>query len=102
MDRATALEALLAKGPETALLRYSLGTEFLHAGDAERAATHLRRATELDPGHSASWKLLGKALAALDRADEARAAWTSGIAAARAKGDRQGEKEMTVFLRRLG
>jgi ABC-type Fe3+-hydroxamate transport system substrate-binding protein len=45
--------------------------------------------------------VLGRALAEDARADEALDAWTRGIEAARAKGDRQAEKEMTVFVRRL-
>ena len=50
---------------------------------------------------AAAWKLLGKAqLAAGDRA-AARAAWEQGIAAAQAHGDKQAEKEMTVFLKKL-
>jgi hypothetical protein len=35
------------------------------------------------------------------RASEAREAYAKGIEAARARGDRQAEKEMTVFARRL-
>ena len=31
----------------------------------------------------------------------ARQAWDSGLAAAQRKGDKQAEKEMTVFLRKL-
>ena len=44
---------------------------------------------------------LGKAhLAAGDR-DAARTAWEQGLAAARAHGDKQAEKEMTVFVKKL-
>ena len=65
-----------------ALLRFSLGNEFLKAGDAAQAAAHFRAAVEKDPKYSAAWKLLGKALA-------------------EAKGDIQAAKEMKVFARRL-
>lgn len=102
MGRAPALEALLAKGPDGALLRYSLGNEYLAAGDAAAAMPHLERAVELDPAYSAAWKLLGKARGALGDTAGARAAYEQGIAAAERKGDRQAEKEMRVFLRRLG
>lgn len=101
MGRAAALEALLAKGPDGALLRYSLGSEHLAAGDAAAAVPHLERAVALDPAHSASWKLLGKARTALGDVAGARAAYEQGIAAAERKGDRQAEKEMRVFLKRL-
>ena len=54
-----------------------------------------------DPDYSAAWKLLGKALAESDEPAQALEAWTRGIEVARRKGDRQAEKEMTVFARRL-
>jgi len=102
MGRATALEALLAKGQDNALLRFSLGSEYLNAGDSGAAITHLERAVAQDPDYSAAWKLLGKAHAARGDDAGARQAWEQGIAAATRKGDKQAEKEMTVFLRRLG
>jgi predicted Zn-dependent protease len=94
-------ERLLAAGKDGALLRFGLGNEFLKCGDVEAAVTHLRRAVALDPGYSAAWKLLGKALSAAQRADEALAAWHEGIAAAQRKGDKQAMREMQVFVRRL-
>lgn len=101
MSRIDALEAMLARGQDTALLRYSLGMEHLNAGEAGVAAEHLRRATQLDPDYSAAWKLLGKALTVSGRTDEARTAYEQGITAAERKGDKQAGKEMRVFLKRL-
>ena len=60
---------MLAAGKDGALLRFSLGNEYLKAGAAARAAEHLQRAVALDAGYTAAWKLLGKALAAAGRAD---------------------------------
>lgn len=94
-------ERMLAAGRDGALLRYSLGNEWLKVGDAARAAEHLARAVALDPKYTAAWKLFGKALAAAGRAEDALAAYREGIAVARAKGDKQAEKEMTVFARRI-
>jgi predicted Zn-dependent protease len=89
-------------GPrDGALLRFSLGNALLGEGQASEAAAELSRAVEFDPGYSAAWKLLGKACLALDDRDGAAAAWRQGIAAASQRGDKQAEKEMTVFLRRL-
>jgi Tfp pilus assembly protein PilF len=56
---------------------------------------------ERDPGYSAAWKALGRALQDSGASDEALEAYRRGIEAARAKGDRQAEKEMTVFMKRL-
>ena len=92
---------MLAAGKEGALLRFSLGNEYFKAGDATRAAEHLQRAVALDAGYTAAWKLLGKALAAAGRPEDALAAYREGIEVARRKGDKQAEKEMTVFARRL-
>jgi Tfp pilus assembly protein PilF len=94
-------EAMLASGRDDALLRFSLGMQYLQAGEAARAAEHLRRAVSHDPGYSAAWKLLGKALAQSGDVPGAAAAYRDGIAAAERKGDKQAAKEMTVFLRRI-
>ena len=95
-------EKMLAAGRDGALLRFSLGNEYLKADDPERAAEHLARAVAFDPNFTAAWKLYGKALAASGREAEARAAYRDGIAVAKVKGDKQAEKEMRVFAKRLG
>src|SRR5258708_39385513 len=84
-----------------ALLRFSLGSEYLKGADFEAAAAQLRAAVEKDPGYSAAWKLLGRGLAESGGADEALAAYCRGIEVAEKKGDKQAAKEMTVFARRL-
>ena len=94
-------ERMLAAGKDGVLLRFGLGNEYLKNGDAGSAVQHLQRAVALDPGYSAAWKLLGKALLAAGRSDEALAAWRDGIAAAERKGDKQAMKEMQVFARRV-
>ena len=95
------LERLLAAGKDGAMLRFGLGSAHLNAGDAHSAVDHLQRAVSLDPGYSAAWKLLGKALSAVGRDAEALTAYRAGIAAADKKGDKQAMKEMQVFARRL-
>jgi predicted Zn-dependent protease len=94
-------ERMLAMGKDGALLRFSLGNEYLKGGDAARACEHLARAVELDSRYTAAWKLYGKALSAAGRDVDALAAYRRGIDVAREKGDRQAEKEMTVFARRI-
>jgi predicted Zn-dependent protease len=89
-------------GPrDGALLRFSLGNALLGDGDATAAVDELRRALVFDPTYSAAWKLLGKACLQANQSQAAADAWRSGIAAAAQRGDKQAEKEMTVFLRRL-
>jgi Tfp pilus assembly protein PilF len=93
-------EAMLARGQDSALLRFSLGSEYLKVEQNAQAAQHLREAVLLDPAYSAAWKLLGKALAAIGEHAEAIHAFDQGIAAAEAKGDVQAAKEMRVFRKR--
>ena len=89
-------------GPrDGALLRFSLGNALLADGDADAAIGELMRAIVFDPAYSAAWKLLGKACLASGDKAAAADAWRRGIAAASQRGDKQAEKEMTVFLRRL-
>lgn len=95
------LEKMLASGKDGALLRFSLGNEYLKLDQAESAVAHLKRAVELDPGYSAAWKSLGKALAAAGHQADALDAFRKGIAVAGGKGDLQAVKEMTVFARRI-
>jgi Flp pilus assembly protein TadD len=95
------LEKLLGTPRDGALLRYSLGIEHAKAGDSARAIEYLRDAVARDPLYSAAWKALGKALADANLPEEALNAYRQGIEAAKKKGDRQAEKEMTVFARRL-
>ena len=92
---------MLDGGRDNALLRFSLGNEYLKAGDATAAAEHLRSAVKHDPGYSAAWKLLGRALEADGALAEALAAYREGTAVAERKGDKQAAKEMAVFARRV-
>ena len=62
---------------------------------------YLRDAVARDPLYSAAWTMRGKSLTELEHLQEALDAYRQGIEAARQKGDRQAEKEMTVFARRL-
>ena len=89
-------------GPrDGALLRFSLGHALPGGHDAAAAIEELQRALVFDPTYSAAWKLLGKACLEAGQPEAAADAWRQGIAAAGRRGDKQAEKEMTVFLRRL-
>jgi Tfp pilus assembly protein PilF len=94
-------ESMLQRGQDNALVRYSLGNEYVKLEQFDKAVEHLRKAVEKDPKYSGAWKLLGKALVKAQRHDEAKQAFEEGIRAAQAKGDLQAAKEMTVYLKRL-
>mgnify|MGYP003666779382 CR=1 FL=1 len=91
----TALEKMLAKGNDSAMLRFGLGKAYLDDQNAEIAIGHFRHCVGMDPSYSAAWKLLGKALLQGGDASE------QGLAAAQEKGDKQTEREITVFLKKL-
>ncbi len=95
------LSALLARGQDSAMLRFGLGQALLATDRAEEAVIHLQAAVARDGQYSAAWKLLGKALAASGHQAEAIDAYQQGIAVAETRGDKQAAKEMRVFLKRL-
>ena len=94
-------ERMLASGRDSALLRYSIGNEHLKAGDWNAAIEAFAHAVSLDATYTAAWKLYAKALDQGGRRAEALDAYRRGIVVARQRGDRQAEKEMTVFARRI-
>ena len=95
------LERMLGGPRDGPLLRFSLGTEYLKAGNPARAADYFRDAIAHDPNYSAAHKGLGKALAEAGECEAAIAAYHEGIAIAEARGDIQAAREMKVFARRL-
>ena len=99
--RIESLEKMLGGPRDGALLRFSLGNEYLKAGDPAQAANCFKNAVDRDSHYSAAWKALGKALAESGDAAGALAAYEQGIAVAEAKGDIQAAKEMKVFAKRL-
>ena len=95
------LEKMLGGARDSALLRYSLGNEWLKNGNPAKAAECFRDALVNDPNYSAAWKLLGIALAESSEIQAALTAYEQGIRVAEERGDIQAAKEMTVFARRL-
>jgi len=100
-DLIARLRAQLGGPRDGALLRFSLGTALLANGDACGAVAAFREAVGFDESYSAAWKMLGKALAESGDAGAAVDAYRHGLDVARTRGDKQVEKEIAVFLRRL-
>ncbi len=95
------LQKLIGTPRDGALLRFSLGSEYLKSGDAHNAQLQLAEAVARDAEYSAAWKLLGRALAECGQPQAALDAYRCGIAVAEKKGDKQAAKEMAVFARRI-
>jgi predicted Zn-dependent protease len=95
------LERLLARGQDSAALRYALASRYLAAGEPKAAIRHAQAAVALEPEYSAAWKLLGSLNTELGESTAAIAAYEQGIVVAERRGDQQAAKEMRVFLKRL-
>ena len=95
------LRAQMGGPRDGALLRFSLGNALLAHGDTAGAVVALRDALAFDPNYSAAWKMLGRAFSQSGDKDAAISTYEHGIAIACERGDKQTEKEMAVFLRRL-
>lgn len=101
MSNINTFKTLLEKGNDNALLRYSLGNEYLKETNFKEAITHFQKAIKYNERYSAAWKLYAKALAENNQIEDAINAYEKGIKVAEANGDKQAVKEMQVFLKRL-
>ncbi len=101
MDRLEQLKQLAKAQPENALIHYALGLEWRKSGSPAEAVLCFRRVLALDPGYSAAYRELGRALQESGKPREAVRAFQQGIQIAEANGDLQTAKEMRVFLKRL-
>ncbi|MDD2740962.1 MAG: hypothetical protein PHV02_01710 [Rhodocyclaceae bacterium] len=99
--RIASLEKMLDGPRDGALLRFSLGNEYLKEGQLEEAEICFKNAVDRDKHYSAAWKALGKTLLDAGKATEALATYETGIKVAEARGDIQAVKEMTVFAKRI-
>jgi len=101
-----AFRQMVAKKPDGFLGRYGLGDKIIkEGGNLEEAVEHLQVAVKLDPVHVASHLALGRALAGLNRKDEAKTVLKAGIEAAisgRSNGGGDLVPEMHGLIQSLG
>ncbi len=95
------LEAMLTQGQDNYLLRFGLGSAYFNQKSFRNALRHLTICVEQAPAHSAAWKLLGRSYQALGQNADAIRAFQQGLKVARTNGDKQVEREITVFLKKL-
>ena len=95
------IEKLIENGRDGYEARLAAGQARRAAGDLERAAEHFRTATGHEPSRTVAWQELGRCLNELGDPDGARDAWERGRSTARANGDKQSEKVIAVWLKRL-
>jgi Tfp pilus assembly protein PilF len=92
------IEAMLAEDPDDPFLRYGLAMEYVGEGDNESAVRCLRELLARTPDYVPAYLQAGQALTRLDREEEARATYRTGIAVAQKKGDVHAAGEMEQFL----
>ncbi len=93
-------EAMLARGQDSDMLRFTLGSAYWKEKQPEKALEHLCKAVELKPDYSAAWKVLGRTYLDLQQPQAALDAFDQGLQAADKNGDKQNEKEINVFRKR--
>jgi len=96
-----ALEARLEMDEDSPILRFGLGSAYFQGKEYAKAILHLETCLILDPGYSAAYKILGRALAMTGETEKARTVFETGLQIASAKGDKQVEREITTFLKKL-
>ena len=100
-----AFRQMVAKKPDGFLGRYGLGDKILQSGEnLEEAVEHLQVAVGLDPFHVASHFARGRALAGLQRNEEAQTVLKAGIDAAlsgRANGGGDLVPDMRTLMQEL-
>lgn len=101
MSQIDNFEAMLARGQDSEMLRYTLGNAYMGEELYPQAIVHLQKAVELKPDYSAAWRQLGRALAAAEQLLEAKEAFDQGEIVAEANGDKQAAKEINVFRKRV-
>ncbi|HMA98665.1 MAG TPA: tetratricopeptide repeat protein [Wenzhouxiangella sp.] len=96
-----AIESLIENGRDSYEARLAAGQARLKQGDLVEAIAHLEKAVEFRADQTMAWQELGKAHRDQGDGQAALAAWTKGVEVARSNGDKQAEKVMSVWLRRL-
>lgn len=101
-SRIDALRALLEKRPGDSRLLFGLAVEQLNAGQLEEGVEALRSYLVATDDEGNAWGRLADALVELDREEEAREAFQSGIAASLRHGHPTMAEEFQEALEALG
>ena len=88
--------------PNNEVAHFSLGREYLTAGQFEAALASFDRCLQLNPNISKAYQLAAQALLQLKRDDAAIAKLTEGVRRADERGDMMPRNEMSRMLKDLG
>lgn len=100
-SRKQQIEEMLAEDPNDPFLRYGLAMEHVSAGQDEDAVSCFRELLRRTADYVPAYMQAGRALARLQREDEARDLFRAGIETARRTGDTHAAEEMQGFLEQL-
>lgn len=100
-SRKQQIEEMLAEDPHDPFLRYGLAMEHVSAGQDDQAVRCFEQLLQTTPDYVPGYMQAGRALARLNRVEEARTMFQAGIAAASQKGDQHAAEEMAGFLEGL-
>jgi Fe-S cluster biosynthesis and repair protein YggX len=88
--------------PGNELGHFSLGREYLTAGQHAPAVESIERAVAINPNLSKAYQFIGQALLQLGQRDRAVERLTEGVRRADERGDRMPRDEMVRMLKELG
>lgn len=92
---------MIENGQDSEMLRFTIGNAYFKEKRFVEAVQHLEQAVALKPDYSAAWKMLGRSLAEDERYEDALKAFDQGLSVAEQNGDKQTEKEIQVFRKRV-
>ncbi len=101
MDKIKTFEAMLARGQDSDMLRYTLGNAYFDEKNYAKAIEHLQAAVAIKPDYSNAWKVLARVYAQDEQLEQALETFDRALAVAQDNGDKQVEKEISVFRKRV-
>jgi tetratricopeptide (TPR) repeat protein len=96
------LRAFIAQKPTDPFPRYALALEYKNANQLEDARAIFTELMGLDPDYTPTYLHAGNVLLAMNRREEARGVYESGIAASIRRGDSHARGELEGALGALG
>lgn len=96
------LEKMLSNGNDSAMLRFGLGSAYFNDKNYQKAIPHLKKCIEIDENYSTAYKLLGRSQIKLGLKEQAKSSLEMGLEKSMLRGDKQTEKEIRGFLKKLG
>ena len=101
VTRRQKLEAMLLASPNDQMLRYMLAMELDKESDPDRSLDLFGTLMNDAPPYVPAFLMAGQLLARLERVDEAKATYRTGILEAQRQGNDHAAGEMTGFLQSL-